>query len=112
MGNSIQQIRLDKPALIKAFSFSVFLSFFVILTAGCVQQPLPEADSSPAHLYISRCSLCHEPFHPQTHTYTGWKNVVKRMEQNAEAKGMTQLLSEDERATILTYLEKNARKGF
>lgn len=113
MEKSFRQNRfLEKEAAIKAFSFSALLSFFVILAAGCAQQPLPEADSSAVRLYISKCGLCHEPFHPQTHTYTGWKKVVKRMEQNAEAKGINQLLSEDDRASILAYLEKNARKGF
>lgn len=106
------KLKPGKASLARVFSFSAFLSFFMILASGCAKQPLPEADSSPALLYISKCSLCHEPFHPQTHTYTGWKKVVKRMEQNAEAKGMNQFLSEDERSFILAYLEKNARKGF
>lgn len=114
MGKSLKKnrLQLEKAAAISAVSFSAVLSFFVILSAGCARQPLPEADSSPALLYTSKCGLCHEPFHPQTHTYTGWKKVVKRMEQNAEAKGMNQLLSEDDRDSILAYLEKNARKGF
>ena len=114
MGKNFQQNRLqsDWVSLIKAFGFSVFLFALLILTIGCVQQSLPEAGTPAAILYTGKCSLCHEPFHPQTHTYTGWKKVVKRMEQNAEAQGMNQFLSEDDRASILTYLEKNARKGF
>lgn len=113
MGKSFRQNRLlEKEAAIKAFNFSALLCFFVILAAGCVQQPLPEADSLPGLLYSGKCSLCHAPFHPQAHTYTGWKKVVKRMEQNAEAQGMNNFLSEEERASILAYLEKNARKGF
>jgi len=34
------------------------------------------------------------------------------MEQNAEAHGITEFLSGDEKASILAYLEKHARKGF
>jgi hypothetical protein len=34
------------------------------------------------------------------------------MEKNARAQGIEQLLSEDEKTSLLIYLEKNARKGF
>ncbi|HLE17988.1 MAG TPA: hypothetical protein VI728_06860 [Syntrophales bacterium] len=114
MGNSFQQNRFqpEKKALPKAFIFSAFLFLFLVLTAGCMQQPLPEAGTPPAHLYAGKCGLCHEPFHPQTHTYIGWKKVIPRMEQNAEAHGITEFLSGDEKASILAYLEKHARKGF
>lgn len=114
MGNSVQEVRIrpGKAPLTREFGFFAFLTLFLVLASGCVQQPFPEADSAPALLYTSKCGLCHSPFHPQAHTYTGWKKVVKRMEQNAEAQGMNQFLSEEDRATILAYLEKNARKGF
>jgi len=115
MENSFRQNRLHPEkaaAWTRVFSFSAFVSLFLLLTAGCVQQPLPEAGSAPALLYTSKCGLCHAPYHPQAHTYTGWKKVVTRMEKNAEAKGMDQLLSEEEKASIFAYLEKNGRKGF
>lgn len=83
-----------------------------IITASCVNQPLPEADSAQAVLYVEKCSICHPAYHPQVHNYTGWNNVVTRMEKQADDKGIKPFLSGDEKAVILSYLKKNARKGF
>lgn len=83
-----------------------------IIAVACVKQPLPEAETPPAILYIDRCSICHPAYHPQVHNYTGWNNVVTRMEKQADDKGIKPFLSEDEKAVILSYLKKNARKGF
>lgn len=83
-----------------------------IIATSCVNQPLPEADSAPALIYVDRCSICHPPYHPQVHNYTGWNNVVTRMEKHADTAGIRPFLSEDEKAVILSYLKKNARKGF
>ncbi len=114
MGISTRQKKLPpsgKPK--KRLSvFSVLFVSVLLLFAGCVKQPLPEAGSPAAAVYTGKCGLCHEPYHPQAHTYIGWKTVVTRMEKNAQAKGIERLLSDDERTTILAYLEKNARKGF
>lgn len=93
-------------------AFSGLLFSLLVLSAGCVQQPLPDADTPAGLLYAGKCSLCHKPFHPETHTYTGWKKVITRMEKNAQAQGIEQLLSDDEKALVLAYLEKNARRGF
>ncbi|CAG1064851.1 hypothetical protein BAC1_00417 [uncultured bacterium] len=100
-----------KPKKRLSLSSVLFVSV-LLLFAGCVKQPLPEAGSPAVDVYIGKCGLCHEPYHPQAHTYIGWKTVVTRMEKNAQAKGIERLLSDDERTTILAYLEKNARKGF
>lgn len=114
MGISTRQKKLPpsgkpKKRLSRFFALSVSV---LLLSAGCVKQPLPEAGSPAVDVYTGKCGLCHEPFHPQMHTYFGWKTVIARMEKNAQAKGMERLLSDDERTTILAYLERNARKGF
>lgn len=114
MGISPRQKKLQ-PSGKPEKSVSLFSALFVtvpLLFAGCVKQPLPEAGSPAAVVYTGKCGLCHEPYHPQAHTYFGWKTVVTRMEKNAQAKGIERLLTDDERTTILAYLEKNARKGF
>lgn len=98
-----QSKRLVYLALCLALSF---------MTVACVKQPLPEAESAPALLYIDRCSICHPAYHPQVHNYTGWNNVVTRMEKQADDKGIKPFLSDEEKAVILSYLKKNARKGF
>lgn len=114
MENSFQKNRSqpEKAPLTRVFGSLAFLFLFMVLTTGCAQQPMPEADSPPAILYVVKCGICHTPFHPEAHTFIGWKKVVTRMEQNARAQGMEQLLSEDERTSILAYLEKTGRKGF
>ncbi len=83
-----------------------------LMTVSCVNQPLPEAESSPAILYVDRCGICHPAYHPQVHNYTGWNKVIVRMEKHADTNGIKPFLSKEEKAAILYYLEKNARKGF
>lgn len=96
----------------KRFGPSTILAFFVLMAAGCAQQPFPEADSDPARLFQGKCGMCHDPYHPQTHTQIGWRKVVPRMQKRAEEFGISVFLSDGEKATILAYLEKHARKGF
>lgn len=98
--------RFKKPRL------SALFALLFLMAAGCAQQPFPEADSDPARLFLGKCGLCHDPYHPQTHTRIGWGKVIPRMEKRAEEFGMSVFLTEDEKTTILTYLEKHARKGF
>lgn len=95
--------RLAYPALCMALS---------LMAVSCVNQPLPEAETPPALLYVERCGICHPPYHPQVHNYTGWKKVIVRMKKHADTNGIRPFLPEDEEAVIHSYLEKNARKGF
>jgi hypothetical protein len=114
MGISPRQKKVPlygKPKKRVSLFFALFFSV-PLLFAGCVKQQLPEAGSPAAVVYAAKCGLCHEPYHPQAHTYFGWKTVITRMEKNAQAKGIERLLSDADKTAILAYLEKNARKGF
>lgn len=114
MGKNLQQdsFYFRKAPLTRAFGLLAFLSLFLLLATGCVEQSIPEPGLPQTHLYESKCGLCHKPFHPQVHTSIGWKNVIARMEQNARNQGMLHLLNDEERASILDYLSRHSRKGF
>lgn len=97
----------------KVFLFRGLCLALTLLAVGCNKEhPLPEANSSTALLYATKCSICHSTFHPKAHTFVGWKNVVSKMEKKADAMGIGPLLSEEEKSIIITYLKKHARKGF
>lgn len=84
-----------------------------LLIVGCRgNQPFPETGSYAALLYTGRCGMCHQAFHPQSHTYTGWTKVVPRMEKRAEDVGIRPLLTEEEKPVILNYLKKYSSRGF
>ena len=103
---------MRKTPLMRAFGLLAFLSLFLVMATGCVEQSVPEPGLPQTHLYESKCGLCHKPFHPQVHTSIGWKNVIARMEKNAREQGMVHLLTDEERVSILDYLDRHARKGF
>lgn len=97
----------------KVFLFRGLCLAFTLLAVGCnMDHPLPEADSSAALLYATKCSICHPPVHPKAHTFVGWKHVVPKMEKRADAMGIGPLLSEEEKSIIITYLKKHSIKGF
>lgn len=114
MGKNIRQkaVHIQKTRLLRASGFLAFLSFFILLATGCVEQSMPEPGEPQTHVYESKCGLCHKPFHPLVHTSVGWKNVVARMEKNAAEQGMVHFLNDEERGTILEYLTRHSRKGF
>lgn len=109
--NCLQTWGKSQGTTTDVFIYGVFFLALTLLTVGCNKPPLPEAASPPARLYADKCSACHPPFHPQSHTYTGWEKVVPKMEKKAEAMGIRALLSEEERSIILAYLKKHASKG-
>jgi len=84
----------------------------VLISAGCEERPLPEADSPPAMLYAAKCGTCHKVRNPEVHTYTGWVKTIPIMEKRAVEMGMKHLLTEEEKAIILGYMKKHARRGF
>ncbi len=92
--------------------YGAILLALALIPASCEQRPLPEADSPPAVLYASKCSICHPVRHPQVHTYTGWKKTIPIMEKRAKEMGIGPFLSEEEKTIILGYMKKHARKGF
>lgn len=89
-----------------------------LLVAGCgipapsSQHPVQivDANSQGAKLFVKFCSDCHAPPNVQTHSAEEWPNVVYRMQEQRRMKGL-HLLTEDERAVLLAYLQQHARKG-
>jgi cytochrome c5 len=77
--------------------------------AGCTM-PMPETESAEYKLYESKCSLCHPVYSPKLLDRRTWGFVVKRMEKKVKATGIRELLTEEEKATILSYLRKHARE--
>jgi mono/diheme cytochrome c family protein len=66
--------------------------------APAAQAGPPQAD----RLYRSKCAGCHRPYPPQSLDRARWAEVVSRMAPRAK-------LSDGERATLLEYLQANAR---
>lgn len=70
-------------------------------------QPLPEAGSPIATLYVDRCGQCHGAPSPLAHTAIEWLPVVHRMQNRRAQKGM-KLLTPDEFSTLVEYLQRHA----
>ncbi len=85
-------------------------SITVGLIAGCAGSPtpIPDANSSAAVLYAEKCGACHAVPHPKRHTTAQWQHMLARMEERMAEIGMT-ALSTEERETLLSYLQNNAR---
>lgn len=71
-------------------------------------QPLPEADSPVAKMLVDRCGRCHGAPNPAVHTAFEWPSVIHRMQNRMSQKGV-KVLSDDELATLIAYLQKYAR---
>ncbi len=91
--------------------YKIFL-ILIISTwfTGCASgpTPIPDAESKAAQLYANKCGGCHAVPHPKRNTKTEWHHLLSLMEQRIKERGMT-ALSDNERETLLAYLQRNAR---
>jgi cytochrome c2 len=69
---------------------------------------IPDADSPQAKIYIEKCSVCHVLPHPKRLSFSGWKHMLKLMDQRMEERGVSPLEPE-EREDIAAYLKRHAR---
>jgi hypothetical protein len=69
---------------------------------------MPAPDSPAALLFVNRCGVCHAAPHPARYDFAAWCYVVPVMEQHMAARGM-RMLTADEKAVILAYLQEYAR---
>ncbi len=69
---------------------------------------IPDADSPEAKVYIERCSVCHVLPHPKRLSFSGWKHMLKLMDQRMEERGISPL-EPAEREAIAAYLKHHAR---
>jgi hypothetical protein len=85
--------------------------FFVLVSGGVgCDASLPEPESPAAQLYQRRCSGCHRLYAPQVLTAEMWQFMIARMEQQLQRQGRPPL-SEEERQTILHYLQKHSNNA-
>ncbi|MDQ6964314.1 MAG: cytochrome c [Mariprofundales bacterium] len=68
---------------------------------------LPEADSSAAQLFSSRCSSCHALPHPKRLDWPHWQSMLRLMKRRMAERGMT--MPNEEWHQIADYLKQHAR---
>lgn len=71
-------------------------------------QPLPEPTSAGAQLLQQKCSGCHAPPHPNTHTAVEWVGVVGRMQNYRVVRGHG-AIAQPEQQRLLEYLQAYSR---
>ncbi len=82
------------------------LSLTACATSGT---PLPDSSTKAARTYRAKCSTCHSVPHPARHTREQWPPLIALMERRMAERRMPGL-SEEDRAVILDYLKRNARR--
>jgi len=86
----------------------------VMLLAACSAGRGPTDPASlavaggDAAVFAAHCSVCHALPHPERHDAAGWRILVPVMELRMSQRGLP-ALSEEEKASILSYLERHAR---
>ena len=94
---------------------AVFAMLVLLLLVSCsgehqqVSLSYPDADSKPALLYISKCNECHNAPLTTAHTAKMWVSVVDRMQFRMISKKIFPL-SEEDKLSILQYLQTHAKK--
>jgi len=83
-------------------------SLLLLAVAACRSKPLPEPDSPDALVYVARCGVCHEPYHPSGLTPKMWEAMVGLMEGGPMKKAGMPALQPAEQSSILAYLTKHA----
>jgi mono/diheme cytochrome c family protein len=79
---------------------AVALSLASLACAGSPAQQGGQARGE--RLYRSKCAACHRAYPPASRDGAGWAEAVSRMAPRAK-------LSDAERATVLEYLQSNAK---
>jgi len=90
----------------------VVLSF--VLVTGCnnsqmssQKHEVPEPASAGAKIFEKFCGNCHAPPRIKSHKADEWANIVERM-QNHRLKKAYHLLNDEEKQTLLLYLQKHS----
>jgi cytochrome c5 len=84
------------------------LSLVALASCAGAPTPIPDSDSPEAKVYEAKCSICHSLPHPRRQTYAEWEKIVPVMEKEMQFKKLPPL-TQEEKSTILSYLEKHAR---
>ncbi len=83
------------------------LAVAMMLTASGCNRPLPEENTASAQLYARRCGQCHRAYDPGSMSAAMWQIQVQMMEDKMRQFRVPPL-SNQERDTILSYLDRNA----
>ncbi|MDT8376552.1 MAG: hypothetical protein RQ867_07400 [Mariprofundaceae bacterium] len=86
----------------------LILATCMLATPVYATTPIPDADSPQAEIYVEKCSICHVLPHPKRLSFSGWKHMLKLMDQRMEERNMSPLEPEEHEA-IKTYLKRHAR---
>jgi hypothetical protein len=73
---------------------------------GC-SPDVPEPETPPAQLYVSRCGGCHRVYAPGSMTAAMWEMQVERMRGELVRRGVPPL-NKEERETVLAYLRRHS----
>jgi mono/diheme cytochrome c family protein len=88
----------------KIAAMAAMISFGATIAAVAATPEAPaDAQDAAEELFVSRCSMCHEPATATTesHTDTEWREIVERMIMNGAP------VTDPEKETIVAYLAKN-----
>lgn len=88
------------------------LSLVFITACNNSQTPIqphevPEPESAGGKVFTKFCSNCHAPPRIKSHKADEWANVIERM-QNHRLKKAYHVLNDDEKETLLVYLQKHS----
>ena len=79
------------------------------ISVDACTRPLPEQNTAAAQLYARRCGQCHSAYGPGSLSAAMWQVQVQMMEDKMRQFGVPPL-TDQERATILSYLTRNAEQ--
>lgn len=79
-----------------------------LAAAACTPTPYPEEGSASFELYRARCAQCHVLYRPHVLTAKMWEAILVRMDGERKRARLPPL-TDDERAVILEYLQRNAQ---
>jgi mono/diheme cytochrome c family protein len=82
------------------------LAVLALSASGCATK-LPEPESDGAKLYAARCDSCHRLFPPSSLKSEMWKMKVESMQGEMARHGLPPL-TDQERATVLDYLQRHS----
>lgn len=88
---------------------AVLVLLFAVAGVGGCSRPLPEQNTTAALLYAKRCGQCHSAYGPGSLSAAMWEVQVQVMETKMRQYGVP-ALTDQERATILSYLTRNAER--
>jgi mono/diheme cytochrome c family protein len=79
---------------------------FALASLACAGSPAPQGGPAAQgeRLYRSKCAACHRAYSPASRDRAAWAEALSKMAPRAK-------LSDAERATVLEYLQSNAKNA-